>query len=343
MVRFSVLESWEDPRGGPIDRIRVDNGVLAFEVLSLGAILRSVWAPDRNGERSNIVLGCDNAQDYLNQEAYLGAMIGRYSNRIANGRFHSQGQEHQLDINQMGHCLNGGREGFHRKRWHLGTLSDGVRLSLVSPDGDMGFPGTCNIQLDYRLAGNNLYVEVMASVDQACPVSLTQHSYFNLDGSIDCADHALQLDASQYLTVNDTLIPTDIKPCQDTVFDLKTPQAFKKLLPDQALQPTQGFDLCYLVDDADTSVQRVGRLSSANSGRSMTLYTNQPGVHLYSANFLQGVQGKSKKPLQQHQGICLEPQQLPDAPNQPHLPGSPWLAPGEVYHHISRYQFDTDA
>lgn len=345
MIHFSVLEPWEDPRGGQIDRIRVDNGTIAIEVLSLGGIIRSLWAPDRQGERGNVVLGCDNAADYLNQSAYLGAMIGRYSNRIAKGQFSDGTQTYHLDTDPMGNCLNGGTEGFHRKKWHLGTLSDGVRLSLVSPDGDMGFPGSCNIQLDYRLAGNNLYVEVMASVDKACPVSLTQHSYFNLDGSDTCDQHALQLDANQYLTMDDVKIPTGIANCQDTLLDFTTPQSLAKILSAHGADEPQeqGLDLCYLLDNDDNTVKRVGRLSSAVNGRAMTLYSNQPSMHLYSANYLGGVQGKLNKTLKNHQGLCLEPQQVPDAPNQPDLPGKPWLKPGELYHHISRYQFDTDA
>ncbi len=342
MVHFSVLEPWQDPRGGQIDRIRVDNGTLAIEVLSLGGIIRSLWAPDRHGERGNVVLGCDNADDYLNQNAYLGAMIGRYSNRIAKGQFSDGEQSYQLNTDPMGNCLNGGSEGFHRKQWTLGALNDGVRLSLVSPNGDMGFPGNCNIQLDYRLAGNNLYVEVMASVDQVCPVSLTQHSYFNLDSSDSCEQHALELEAAQFLTMDEVKIPTGIASCEGSPFDFQVPQGLNKALSNPELN-NQGLDLCYLLDNPENTVKRIGRLSSAKSGRAMTLYSNQPSMHLYTANYLGGVQGKLNKQLKQHQGICLEPQQVPDGPNQPQLPGKPWLKPGELYHHISRYQFDVDA
>ncbi|MCE9687606.1 galactose mutarotase [Shewanella sp. AS16] len=343
MVRFSVLEPWTDPRGGQIERVRIDNGILALEVLSLGGIIRSLWAPDRDGNRANLVLGCDSAEDYLTQDAHLGAIAGRYCNRIANGRMQHHGEQYQLDVNQASNCLHGGSEGFNRKLWHLGPLSDGVRLTLQSPDGDMGFPGNCTVQLDYRLAGNNLYVEILASVDKACPISLTQHSYFNLDGSDSNHGHWLQLDAQRYLSMNEVGIPTGIERVDDSVLDLRRPTPLGAGLADAMLAETQGYDHCYLMDNPQAELKRFGRLSSPVSGRALSLYTNQPGVQLYGANFLQGTLGRQQEVLQQHQAVCIEPQMLPDSPNQADLLGNAWVEPGELYHHISRYQFDTDA
>ena len=347
MVRFSVLEPWEDPRGGLIERVRIDNGIIALEVLSLGGIIRALWTPDKHNERANIVLGCDSAADYLTQNAHLGAIAGRFANRIANGKLRYQDEHYQLDINSDTNCLHGGHEGFNRKQWQLGTLSDGVRLTLQSPDGDMGFPGNCTVQLDYRLAGNNLFVEILASVDKPCPVSLTQHSYFNLDGSESNHEHLMQIDATQYLTMNEVGVPTGIAPTQDSIFDLSVAGRLGDKLNHPALANTQGYDHCYLMnDDGDdsqsTELKRFGRLSSPISGRAMTLYTNQPGVQLYCANFLEGTLGKNQQVLNNHHGVCIEPQQLPDAPNQMQLFNlDAWLKPGELYHHISRYQFDT--
>lgn len=344
MVHFSVLEPWTDPRGGDIERVRIDNGILALEIISLGGIIRSLWAPDKHAERGNIVLGCDSAEDYLTQNAHLGAIAGRFANRIANGKMHYQGQDYQLDINQATNCLHGGREGFNRKNWHLGPLPDGVRLTLKSPDGDMGFPGNCTVQLDYRLAANNLFVEILASVDKACPVSLTQHSYFNLDGSNTNHDHRVQLDARRYLTMDAVGVPTGIADTAGSIFDLSQPIRLGDKLHATELASTRGYDHCYLMDNADGSLARVGSLSSSMSGRAMTLFTNQPSVQLYCANFLEGTQGRNQQVLQQHHGVCLEPQMLPDSPNQTELFGDAvWLVPGKVYHHISRYQFDIDA
>lgn len=344
MVHFSVLDPWTDPRGGDIERVRIDNGILALEIISLGGIIRSLWAPDKHGERGNIVLGCDSAEDYLTQNAHLGAIAGRFANRIAHGKMHYQGQDYQLDVNQATNCLHGGREGFNRKNWHLGPLPDGVRLTLKSPDGDMGFPGNCTVQLDYRLAANNLFVEILASVDKACPVSLTQHSYFNLDGSNTNHDHRVQLDARRYLTMNDVGVPTGIADTAGSIFDLSQPIRLDDKLHAAELASTRGYDHCYLMDNADGSLARVGCLSSPMSGRAMTLFTNQPSVQLYCANFLAGTQGRNRQVLQQHHAVCLEPQMLPDSPNQTELFGDAvWLVPGKVYHHISRYQFDIDA
>ncbi|MEL4238293.1 aldose epimerase family protein [Shewanella xiamenensis] len=340
MVRFSVLDPWTDPRGSEIERVRIDNGIIALEVLSLGGIIRALWTPDKQGERANIVLGCDSAEDYLTQNAHLGAIAGRFANRIALGKLQYQGQTYQLDINQASNCLHGGREGFNRKNWHLGPLPDGVRLTLVSPDGDMGFPGNCTVQLDYRLAANNLYVEMLASVDKPCPVSLTQHSYFNLDGTSNNYQHQMQIDATRYLTMNEVGIPTGIAEVKDSIFDLTQSVSLGEKLHAPELTSTQGYDHCYLMDNPDSSLRRFGCLSSPVSGRAMTVFTNQPSVQLYCANFLAGTVGRNQQSLHQHQGVCIEPQKLPDSPNQPQLGDDAWLVPGKIYHHISRYQFD---
>ncbi|ASJ98712.1 aldose epimerase family protein [Shewanella marisflavi] len=343
MVRFRPLDAWNDPRGGQIERVIIDNGTLALEVLSLGGIIRSLWTPDRDGERGNIVLGCDSAQDYLTQDAHLGAIAGRYANRIAGAQLHRDGQRFSLDNNHQSNCLHGGREGFNRKLWHIGQLNDGVRLSLFSPDGDMGFPGNANIQLDYRLVGNNLYVEILASTDKPCPISLTQHSYFNLEGAseISSAAHLIQSDSQHYLTTDGQGIPQAIASVVGTPLDLREGQALGDLRKQLASEETQGIDHCYLTPHHDgKALSRFGTISAPNSGRRLTLYTNQPGVQIYGSNFLGGTQGKQGQTLASYQAVCIEPQQLPDAPNQPSLPGTPWLMPGEVYHHMSRYQFD---
>ncbi|WOT05575.1 aldose epimerase family protein [Shewanella youngdeokensis] len=343
MVRFTPLDPWTDPRGGQIERVRIDNGHLALEVLSLGGIIRSLWVPDRNGERGNIVLGCDNAADYLAQSAYLGAIAGRYANRIAGGQFTTDGKQHQLDVNQAGNCLHGGKEGFHRKLWNLGPLPDGVRLNLVSPDGDMGFPGKCTVQIDYRLAGNNLYIEMLACSDKSCPISLTQHSYFNLDGSSSNLQHALQTDSTQYLAMDDTGVPNRICQTHNSALDFRLPTTLQSLIGAEELIATLGIDHCFLLPKSAPQLQRFGRLSSAKSGRGMTLYTNQPGVQVYGANYLQGTLGKSQQTLFKYQAVCLEPQQIPDAPNQANIAGDAVIKPGQVYHHISRYKFDSKA
>lgn len=343
MVRFRPLDPWNDPRGGQIERVRIDNGILALEVLSLGGIIRSLWAQDRDGERGNIVLGCDSAEDYLAQDAHLGAIAGRYANRIANGQITFEGEHYNLDKNHENNCLHGGREGFNRKLWNIGQLPDGVRLSLVSPDGDMGFPGNCNIQVDYRLVGNNLYVEMFAATDRACPLSMTQHSYFNLEGtrSASNSNHSLQIDRSEYLAIDSAGIPTGIILGAGGNLDFRQAKTLTSTQEANELKETGGLDHCYLTKNSDKELIRFGSLAAPESGRSMTLYTNQPGVQVYGANFLQGKPGRNGQQLKRHQAVCIEPQQLPDAPNQTELLGDPWIKPSQVYHHISRYQFET--
>ncbi len=341
MVRVRALESWQDPRGGEIDRVSIDNGTIALEVLSLGGIIRNLWVPDREGERRSIVLGCDSAEDYLAQDAHLGAVAGRFANRIANGRISDRQHEYQLDVNHFTHCLHGGSEGFNRKNWQMGSLPDGVRLTLSSPDGDMGFPGTCQVQIDYRLTGNNLFIEAQATTDKACPINLTQHSYFNLDGSRQILEHELQVGCRGYLVTDEQGIPESVADVSQTVLDFSTSKMLARAVLSEEVSGTQGLDHCYVMPRNDgRQLHRFGRLISRESGRSLTLYTNQPGVQVYTANFLQSATGRKGEAMAQYQGICLEPQLLPDSPNQPELLGNGWTRADEVYHHISRYQFD---
>ncbi|MCC4834844.1 galactose mutarotase [Shewanella sp. 10N.7] len=341
MIQITALEPWQDPRGGQIERIRLDNGKVAVEILSLGGIIHQLWTADKQGEMTNIVLGCDSVADYLAQQAYLGAIAGRYSNRIANGKMSYQGHEYQLDVNQATNCLHGGADGFHLKQWQMQPLEDGVRLTLTSPDGDMGFPGNCQVQLDYRLDNNNLLIDMQAKVDKACPISLTQHSYFNLEGASSKTNtrHQIQVDAQHYLPMNDVGVPIAMSSVTNSDLDLSQATVFSEQTQRPALAATNGFDHCYVLQKTADDLVRFGCLSSPESGRTMTIYTNQPGVQVYGANFLEGAIGFNGEVYQSHQAVCIEPQMLPDSPNQPDLPGDPWVPAGGTYHHSSRYEF----
>lgn len=338
MVRCTVLAPWQDPRGGEVERVRIDNGTLAIEVLSLGAIIRKLWVPDKYGNRANIVLGCDTVADYLAQSALLGGVAGRYSNRIKDGLISYQGQQYPLDTNLQGNCLHGGTEGFHRRQWHIGLLPDGVRLTMLSPDGDMGFPGNCRVQLDYRLVHNNLFVEFTAAPDKPCPISLTQHSYFNLDGSDSIRTHTLQVWADKLLVPDERKLPIDVKSVVGTDFDLQQPQQISTILAKPALHG-DGLDHCYQLPHVRSALHKAAQLSTPLSGRRLTLYTNQPGMQVYTGNYIEGTMASHGQLLKTHQAMCLEPQMLPDSPNQPQL-GNPWILPPALYHHISRYEFD---
>ncbi|MCL1067854.1 galactose mutarotase [Shewanella olleyana] len=340
MIQITALEPWQDPRGGQIERVQLDNGIIAIEILSLGGIIRQLSTADSLGKHENIVLGCDSIEDYLSQQAYLGAIAGRYSNRIANGQLQFQGQSYQLDVNQATNCLHGGADGFHLKQWHMQAIEDGVRLTVTSPDGEMGFPGNCEVQLDYRLDGNNLLIDMQAKVDKACPISLTQHSYFNLEGanSKTNTQHQIQVDAQQYLPMNDVGVPIGINSVTGSDLDLSQTTSFAVQTERAVLSATNGFDHCYVLNN-DDEIVRFGSISAPASGRTMTIYTNQPGVQVYGANFLEGAVGFNGEVYQSHQAICIEPQMLPDSPNQPELPGEPWIPAGGTYHHSSRYEF----
>lgn len=338
MVRSTVLAPWQDPRGGEVERVRIDNGIIALEVLSLGGIIRKLWVPDRHGNRTNVVLGCDSVADYLAQRAHIGCVAGRYANRIKDGHLNYHGQQYQLDTNLDGNCLHGGSHGFDRHNWDIGLLPDGLRLSLFSADGDMGFPGNCVVQLDYRLVNNNLFVEFTASSDKACPISLTQHSYFNLEQSDSIMEHWLQVWSDTLLIPDERKLPIGRQSLTDGDFALQLPQKIGKILAKPSFAH-DGLDHCYLLEQDSLGLHKAAQLLSAESGRRLTLHTNQPALQVYTGNYIAGTIGRKGVPMLAHQGMCLEPQMAPDAPNQPQL-GDPWLEPGQLYHHISRYEFD---
>ncbi|WP_394129413.1 aldose epimerase family protein [Shewanella maritima] len=341
MISISHLTPWQDPRGGNVQRILLDNGIIKLEVLSLGGIIRTLEVADKHGTADNIVLGCDNIEDYLAQQAHLGAVAGRYANRVANGQFSYQGQTYQLSVNQASNCLHGGEQGFNLKHWQMQAIEDGVRLTLLSPDGDMGFPGNCQVQLDYRLNENKLMVEFTATTDKPCPVSLTQHSYFNLGGS-QCqtnTEHLIEVDAKQYMTMNEVGVPTAMVATQGSDLDLSTPTPMSVQSQRPALAATNGFDHCYVLAQQPGKLTRFGSVSHPSSGRIMTVYTNQVGVQLYGANFLEGTIGYAKQVYQNYQAVCIEPQLIPDSPNQPQLPGAQMTTPEQPYKHVSCYEF----
>ena len=312
-----------------------------MSVLTLGAILQSIEVPDRAGTLEDVVLGHDTPEEYLRNPAYLGCVVGRYANRIATGRFTLDGVEHRLTVNDGANSLHGGARGFDRELWSASRATtaegEGVRLALRSPDGDQGYPGNLDVRVTYTLSEDDrLTVDYAATTDRATPVNLSQHTYWNLGGPhrADILGHELWIDADRFTPVDEGLIPTgELRPVRGTPFDFQTPMTIGARIdaPDEQLRRGHGYDHNFVVVGSGAGLVQAARLADPVSGRSMEVWTTEPGVQFYSGNFLDGaIRGKGGRPLAARSGCCLETQHFPDSPNHPNFP-STILRPGAVW------------
>lgn len=317
---------------------------LGTEILlsDLGASIVSVRTTDRAGRLDDIVLGYDRAADYLRGGAHMGAVAGRHSGRIAGGCFALGKQRYNLSRNAGAHHLHGGREGFNKKLWipaiRNGDGAAGLRLTLVSPDGDEGYPGTLEARVTYTLNDrNDLIVDYLAWADRPTVVNLTQHSYFNLSGdpAKGIGDHLLEIAAKAFLPVNADMIPSgEIWPVAGTPMDFRAPKAIGRDIDadDPQLRIGGGYDHTWVVADRRRAAPEfAARLVHTGTGRTLTLLTDQPGLQLYTANSLDNsIAGKGGAVYGPRQALCLEAQNFPDAPNHENFP-SAVLAPGDEY------------
>jgi aldose 1-epimerase len=295
----------------------------------------------------NVALGFATLDEYVAHRGhYFGATVGRYANRISGARFELDGREVGLDPNDRGHCLHGGAEGFDRQTWEVAEVAcDSVTLRRTSPDGEMGFPGNLDVEVRYALEGATLRIDFRAETDAPTLVNMTNHTSWNLagEGSGTVDDHTLQVWASAYTPVGPDLVPTgDVAPVERTPLDLRAPRRLGDVLrtasPD--LAAGRGLDHNFVLDRAGEGLRPAARLEHPASGRSLELHTTEPGLQVYTGNFLDGtLVGTSGRAYRQGDGIALEPQHPPDAPNQPHFPGTV-LCPGETYTSSSVYRFD---
>jgi aldose 1-epimerase len=329
-------------------------GGLTVRILDYGGVIQSLEAPDRAGVPANVVLGFPSLDDYVANNrpgaarVFLGAVIGRYANRIAHGTFTLDGTEYRLPINNGPNSLHGGPEGFDTKVWSATELHDddsvGVRLELVSPDGDAGFPATVSAQVTYRLdRDNRLSITYRATADAPTVLNLTNHTYWNLagEGSGDVYGQSLTLNASRFCQVDDTLIPVgDPAPVEGGPFDFRQATAIGERIgkPDPQLRLASGYDHNWVLDGGDSFAARA---TDPESGRVLTMWTTEPGLQFYSGNFLTDeLVGTSGRPYGRGAGFALEAQHFPDSPNRPDFP-STVLRPGEVYHQETVYQLST--
>jgi aldose 1-epimerase len=318
---------------------------MTVRILTYGGIVQSLEVPDDDGHRDNVVLGFDDLQGYVdnnNPGPYFGALIGRYGNRIAGGKFTLDGVEHQLPLNNGPNSLHGGTDSFDKRVWEAtpvkGSREVSLRLRLVSPDGDQGYPGELTTEVTYTLARHRqLAVHYEATTDAPTVVNLTNHTYWNLsgEGSGTIEDHELQIDASRYTPVDATLIPTgELAPVAGTPMDFRRPTPVGERLrePFQQIVYGQGYDHNWVLDrDADDDLEEAARVHDPDSGRTLEISTTEPGLQFYSGNFLDGtLVGTGGHVYRQGDGMALETQHFPDSPNQPDFP-STVLRPGQTY------------
>ncbi len=319
-------------------------------VISYGGIITDILTPDKNGDMANIVLGMDNIKAYEDGNPYYGAIIGRYGNRIANGKFTLNGVDYQLAQNDGDNHLHGGKNGFDRKNWKMEPFtsenSAGVKLSLVSPDGDQGYPGELDMEVTYVLTNNNtLDMRFSATTDKATIVNMTQHSYFNLAGKGSILDHVLEIPAKSITPVNSGLIPTgELMPVEGTAFDFTNAKTIGKDINDKHQQMLygKGFDHNYVLKaEVNDELIVAANVTEPNSGRTLSVLTDEPAVQFYSGNFMDGSTSRNGKPFEYRTGFCLEPQHFPDSPNQRAFP-STTLLPGEQYNIRIVYEFGVE-
>ena len=338
------------PDGRPVHRWSVtDETGLTASVLTYGATLQSLHVPDGSGRTTNVVLGYSKLDGYLARAPFFGATIGRFGNRIADGRFTLEGQSYQVPLSDQPrpNALHGGEEGFDTKLWDAEPVADGVEFTLVSPDGDQGFPGTLRVAVRYTVSAGRLRIDYRAATDAPTVVNLTNHSYFNLagEGTGTVLDHELTLAAREFLPVDDRLIPLNgPAPVAGTPFDFTAPKQLGERIhqSDEQLRLANGYDHCWVLDGGRTPDPRqVGQLVHAPSGRVMAISTTEPGIQVYTGNGLDGaLTGPSGHPYSRYAGVALETQHFPDSPNRPDYP-STQLRPGTDYRSSTVYAFDS--
>jgi aldose 1-epimerase len=335
--------------GRTVETITLSRGALAARILTYGATLQSVLVPDRDGRVADVALGHAALEAYVEHPQYIGSTVGRVANRIAGGRFTLDGRTYQVPVNNGPNSLHGGTQGFDKAVWEVVGLTEaGVTLRHVSPDGDMGYPGTLTVTATYRLdETDTLSVEYEATTDRPTLCNLSNHAYWNLagEGAADGAmGHRLALPAEYYLPTDATAIPTgEFRPVAGTPFDFREPATVGARVRDAADEQIafgRGYDHNWVVArDVSLTPRLLARVEELGSGRAMEILSNQPGVQFYSGNFLDGTSsGKAGKLYRMGDAIVLEPQKFPDTPNHPEF-GSIRLDPGEIYRNLILWRF----
>ena len=334
---------------GDVDLFSLKNkNGMEVKITNYGGIITSIIVPDKNGKMADVVLGFDRLDQYLEPHPFFGAIIGRYGNRIANGKFQLDNNTFTLAKNIGAHHLHGGTKGFDKVIWNAKEIRTssriGVIMSYKSIDMEEGYPGNLDIQVQYSLSNkNHLLIAYQASSDKKTLCNLTNHSYFNLagEGNGTILNHKLTVNADQITPTDEGMIPTGkLQSVEGTPFDFRSATAIGKRIEDenQQLKNGNGYDHNFVLNERK-NIDQAASLFNPESGRLMEVFTTEPGVQIYSANWLDGsLIGKSGKPYSKRGAICLETQHFPDSPNQPNFP-STTLEPGEIYLSATTYKF----
>ena len=320
---------------------------MEVKIITYGGIITSWTAPDKTGKYEDITLGCDSLEDYLRGTPYFGAIIGRYGNRIAKGKFTLDSATYTLATNNIGNHLHGGIQGFDKVLW-AATMLPGeeptLKLIYLSKDGEEGYPGNLTVIVEYTLLNDNsLKIDYTARTDKKTVINLTNHAYFNLAGKGDILGHELTLYADRFLPVDSTLIPTgELRPVAGTPFDFTKPAVIGARIndaSDQQIKYGLGYDHCWALNDVSRKMHPAATLFEPNSRRLLEVLTTEPAIQFYSGNFLDGtVPGKGGIRYQHRSGLCLETQHYPDSPNRPEFPDTDY-GPGETYRTTTVYRF----
>jgi aldose 1-epimerase len=314
---------------------------MEVDIMNFGGIVTSIRIPDKNKTPGDVVLGFDNLEDYQGEHPYFGALIGRFENRIDKGEFTLEGKDYKLAQNNGPNHLHGGLKGFDKVLWTAATEKSLDRVSLKlgyeSADMEEGYPGNLMVEVDYTLnEQNELIISYRATTDKTTIINLTNHSYFNLNNCKgDILDHQLMIDADQVTELNENSIPTGkILDVEGTCFDFRTAKALGTDIEGTA----PGYDINYILNDYDGELHRIATVYHEGTGRTMDVLTSEPGVQLYTSNYIESIPGKEGVEYKKHSALCLETQNFPDAPNHAAFP-STVLKPGDEYQQVTIYRF----
>ncbi|MEH3040646.1 MAG: galactose mutarotase [Sphingomonas paucimobilis] len=343
-IAFGTLD------GAPAEAVELRAGALSARILPLGATLQSLCVPDRDGNSADVVLGFDYIQSYRDRPSWFGVSVGRYANRIAHGRFTLDGKTYALETNNAPNHLHGGSDGFDQRLWDIAEIGHDddaawVRLTLTSPDGDAGYPGTLHASATYTLTRQALTIAYAATADAPTVVNLTNHAFFDLGGQGEAMHHLLTIEADAFLPVDATSIPTgERRAVTGTPFDFRSPHAIGERVRDGRdgqIAIGRGYDHNFILRGRPGVLRPAAVLADPASGRVMELSVTAPGLQLYAGNFLNGAQaGKGGRLYRQGDAVCLEPQAWPDTPNRPDFP-SARLDPGQRWESVMRFAFSS--
>jgi aldose 1-epimerase len=316
---------------------------LKVSIINYGGTITKILAKDKKEEYGDVVLGFDSFEGFLQKDnPYFGCIVGRYANRIAQGKFILDGKSYNLPVNNNGQSLHGGIKGFDKVLWDVEKQKEdnSLKFTYFSKDGEEGYPGNLSIEVMYTLTNDNsLKIEYTATTNKATPINLTNHCYFNLSAGKDdtILKHELILDADKFVVLNDVSIPTgELQLVSGSAMDFSVAKEIGK----DILQIDGGYDHCYVLNNSENKLQSIAKLYHSESGRLMEVLTSKPGIQLYTGNFLDGnlYHTKRNQKYDKHAGLCLETQYFPDGPNQPTFLNS-ILKPGDIYNHVTSYKF----